>query len=107
MNPTTLLITREQFDTAWEEGSDEVNFDSTIVFGKGYDFEPLECLAVQACFERTSFLAWPDRFGPGKKWSLYSTHYGVMWFERFADLEAAKEAAYRELQSITIAKEPQ
>lgn len=72
----------------WED-TDKVKFDMTMMFGKGYDFEGLECLREEAETPLGRFVVWPDCLGGSKNWSLYGGREG--YFESgFPTREAAK-----------------
>lgn len=90
-------VLRGAVDMAWAEDSHQVEFDGTVVFGPGYDFEGpdghrrIEFLGEVEC------IVWPKR---GGNWSAYCTHEGNTWFERFATAEDAKEACMRLLDKV-------
>ena len=71
--------------------SDNIRLDSSIVFGKGYDFFGLEILRQEATGPNGNYLIWPNN----KKWTLYRDTDGAMSFERFDTEESCKEAAER------------
>ena len=78
------------------ECTDLVVFDDTMLFGKGYDFEGLECLREEAETPLGRFVVWPDCLGSSKNWSLYGGTHG--WFETGFQ---TKEAAQAEVERLT------
>jgi hypothetical protein len=77
----------------WEPGK-TVEFDSTMMFGIGYDFEGMEHLAEEADTSLGRFVIWPDCLGGSKNWSLYGGDAG--YFQSgFPTKEAAKAEVLR------------
>lgn len=79
----------------WEDTA-KVRFDSTMIFGKGYDFEGLELLREEADTPLGRFVVWPDCCGGSKNWSLYGGREG--WFQSGFP---TKEAAQAEVERFT------
>ena len=55
-------------------------------------------------FDGIEFVVWPAG-GAGRKWSAYSTHEGLMWFEKF-ESEAEARAACMKLLSGVMPEHP-
>lgn len=53
----------------WQDGID-LKFDDNLLFGKGYDFDGLECLGQECLTSIGRAAIWPDRISGGK-WSVY------------------------------------
>lgn len=61
----------------WEEVR-KVKFDSTMLFGSGYDFGGLELLFQEADTQAGRFIIWPDHIAQPSKWNVYGgrmAHY--------------------------------
>lgn len=76
----------------WDEGK-TIEFDSTMRFGKGYDFEGLECLAEEAETALGRFVIWPDCLGGSKNWALYGGTLGI-FVARYPTRDAVKAAVF-------------
>ena len=72
----------------WEDTRD-VEFDSTMAFGPGYDFGGLEMFREEANTSTGRFMVWPAQTGPCKDWCYYGGEMG--WYEQgFKTAEDAK-----------------
>ena len=75
----------------WDSESRECHTDPTIVFGKGYDFEGLDCAREELRTAHGWAMVWPSQLGGKAKWSAYHELDGSLWFEQFDGAQAAKE----------------
>jgi len=78
----------------WECGSEEVRFDATMMFGKGYDFFGLECRREEADTPLGRFVIWPDYMGVRESWSLYGGALGL-FKQGFPTKDAVKAEVQR------------
>lgn len=74
----------------WEY-SDNIKFDSTVLFGNGYCFNGLENFPQSSYGEKGGYLIWPNT--SNKKYSLYRDSDGAMAFELFQSEDEAKKRA--------------
>lgn len=87
-------------DMAWSDGSHCVEFDSTVLFGPGYDFSGVDGFQRQEFLGAVECIVWPSGgLGP-RHWSAYCTHDGSLWFEKFDSAAAAKEACMQLLDRV-------
>jgi hypothetical protein len=90
----------------WTDGK-TIEFDGTMLFGLGYDFEGLELMAEEAETELGRFVIWPDRFGGSKNWAFYGGTMGLFQ-QGFATCDAAKAEVFamhqRAIANVAIAK---
>lgn len=82
-------------DLAWSVDTREVQFDETVVFGKGYDFEGLDLREEIFC-EGGWFMVWPA----WTKWYAYGGEDGTYWRYGFATKEGAKAAVVDHIAQI-------
>ena len=94
--PELLEVMRDVVGALWVVDSHQVEFDSTVAFGKGYDFSSLDGHGREEFLAEHSCVVW----GRAGKWSAYCTYDGSMWFERFATADAAKEACMALLDKV-------
>jgi hypothetical protein len=64
-------------ELVWED-TREVEFDQTMMFGLGYDFDGLEYHRWEANTPIGRFAIWPGQTAPMKDWSVYGGKSG--WF---------------------------
>lgn len=74
----------------WED-TRNISFDSTVMFGIGYDFDGLDLFRLEAKGPNGNYLTWPS----GRKWSLYRDSDGALAFERYGTELECQEAAER------------
>lgn len=74
----------------WEY-EDRVEFDSTVIFGKGYCFDGLDNFPQSASGVKGNYLIWPNT--SNKKYSLYRDTDGAMSFENFSSEDEAMKRA--------------
>jgi len=72
-----------------------VQFDDTVVFGKGYDWDWFEISARTAKGKTGMFVIWKHPYGTGFRWSLYRDTDGAMMSDRFVLREQAEAEAER------------
>jgi len=77
---------------AWND-TNNVEFDSTVVFSKGYNFFGLDYLRLEAVGQRGNYLIWPEFFNGTERWSVYRDSDGCYAFEQFASQEEAMAEA--------------
>ena len=78
----------------WKDET-EIDFDHTVVFGHGYDFDGFELFRQEAQTLHGRFAMWPEMRGPHRAtlWSVYDATDGDLQLGKFAsDVEAAAYA---------------
>ena len=103
--PDLLKALQDLIDSHWLHDSHAVEFDGTVMFGPYYDFSGIDgYLRSEFRDDGIEFVVWPAG-GAGRKWSAYSTHEGLMWFEKF-ESEAEARAACMKLLSGVMPEHP-
>lgn len=82
--------TTEHRALEWDHDN-KVEFDTTMLFGLGYDFEGLEVRRQEADTPIGRFVVWPDYLGKDAKWNLYGGCDG--WYQ--GQLASADDAKSR------------
>lgn len=91
---------KRTIEAQWMPDSHAVSFDSTVIFGPGYNFSGMESTAREEFRDEYECVVWPSGgLGPAK-WSAYCTYEGSMWFEQFDTAEEAKEVCMRLLDTV-------
>jgi len=103
--PDLLKALQDLIDSHWLHDSHAVEFDGTVMFGPYYDFSGIDgYLRSEFRDDGIEFVVWPAG-GAGRKWSAYSTHEGLMWFEKF-ESEAEARAVCMKLLSGVMPEHP-
>lgn len=98
--PDLLEALQGAVDMAWAQDSHEVEFDGSVMFGPGYNFDGVDGHEREEFLGAISCIVWPSGgLGP-RVWSAYTTHEGYMWFERFVSAADAKEVCMRILDRV-------
>ena len=98
--PDLLKALQDLIDSHWLHDSHAVEFDGTVMFGPYYDFSGIDgYLRSEFRDDGIEFVVWPAG-GAGRKWSAYSTHEGLMWFEKFESEAEARAVCMRLLSGV-------
>lgn len=93
--PELYEALKQTIALAWQD-TREVKFDSTVLFGLGYDFDGWELFRSEIHTPAGSWAVWSSN----GKYSAYGGPDGGMWFEKFDTSEAAEEAVLREIDRL-------
>ena len=81
------------------DSTEEIELDSSVKFGIGYDFFGIDSLRLEARGPNGNYLMWPN----SGKWSLYRDTDGMLAFERYLSADECQAAAERWCQDVVPA----
>lgn len=86
----------------WEHGRNRLQMDSTMMMGKGYDFDTMELTRQEGYGFGCGYIIWAIRSGLGKKsWNVYGTLDGI-FIQDIASEDAAKDAAQADYEAMIL-----
>lgn len=95
--PELLEALIQAADYMWEDTRD-VNFDGTMAFGIGYDWDGWEDFREEIHTQKGSFAIWPT--GWKKEWYAYGGEDGTYWNNGFKTKQEARDAVIKHLINI-------
>ena len=95
--PELLEAMIQAADYMWEDTRD-VNFDGTMAFGIGYDWDGWDSLREETHTQKGSFAIWPS--GLDRAWYAYGGNDGTYWSVGFKTKQEARSAVIKHLINL-------